>query len=128
MPETADRLAVDLAAIGERLNAATEGPWTLEIDHDDSDDAPFARFPYGFILPKPKIERRDSKYRDYDYLYTEVSDLAMADAGFLVAARSDVPRLLAAVEAVLDLIARWNRRPPPGTTPSRNARANCRGS
>jgi hypothetical protein len=88
------RLAAELAAIRERERAATRGPWEGEDDEDCW--RLFGATGTGLhplqILKAPK---RGTPYAEY----WPRED----DAKFIVAARSDVPSLLAAVEAVLKL-------------------------
>jgi hypothetical protein len=89
-----DRLAVELAAIRERERAATRGPWEGEDDEDCW--RLFGATGTGLhplqILKAPK---HGTPYAEY---WPRKND-----AEFIAHARSDVPRLLAAVEAVLEL-------------------------
>ena len=107
-----DPLAAYLTEVREREQVATPGPWVLEIDYEDSGDdyKPMTPFPYAFKLPVPNVERTLGNYRDNDYLYSEVCELTMGTAEFIAAARTDVSRLLAAVEAAQGLVARWEAK------------------
>lgn len=101
MPETeiADRLTAELAAIREREQAATTGPWQLETDRDEEYGE---EFPYAIIMPVSHTERPAGvPFREWDFRYSAMAEMTMATAEFLVEARTAVPRLLAAVEAVL---------------------------
>lgn len=91
-PTPADPVAAALAAIREREQAATRGPWEAE---DDEDCWRLFGAVSGFLHPMQlaKAPKHGTPYAEY--WPNE------ADAAFIVAARSDVPRLLAAVEAVL---------------------------
>lgn len=101
-----DKVAAYLAEIEQREQAATCGPWALETDQDWDDERTWT-YPYGIRMPEPHTTRADRSHRDFDYLYSELREMTMPTAEFLVAARSDVPRLLAAVRAGLELAARW---------------------
>lgn len=99
-----DALSAELAAIRATTAAATEGPWRAEPNtgagrvwvqigrsRHDADCEPLFRVRGG-----PSYEQRE------------------ADAAFIVAARSGVPRLLTAVEAVLEMVAEWESPFPGG--------------
>ena len=74
-----DDLAATLAEIQEREQAATPGPW---IAYGIGDDEVWSETPW-------------------DHVAETMGNVA--DARFIAAARTDVPSLLAAVEAVLKL-------------------------
>lgn len=81
-----------LAGIKTRAEKATEGPWEVDRNH------PFTSDLVGIFAPGPKhyilqVENQD----DVD---DPTSD---EDIQFLAAARTDVPRLVAAIEAVAGL-------------------------
>lgn len=97
-----DTAARFLAEVRQRIEAATAGPWLLETDCDGEGDDNWT-FPYGIRMPDAHTEHKDGSHHDWDYLYSELCEMTMPTAEFLVAARSDVPRLVAAVEAVLSL-------------------------
>lgn len=82
----------ELAAIRERVDAATEGPWVIcQSDWD------------GF-----SVERDQSNDEDgwgNEFIAREVSQGhsdGERDATFIASARTDVPRLVAALEAVVE--------------------------
>jgi hypothetical protein len=74
-----------LAAIRERAEAATEGPW-----HRDRTNSLGA-----YVI---SVRNR---------AFTIVDGLLKRDAEFIAHARTDVPALVGALEAVLDLTAEW---------------------
>jgi hypothetical protein len=84
----------DLAEISRRCEAATPGPWRSMVegrDHQSGDS---------FIMIGVGPERRED-------LYLSVGDgrpASSADHDFIAAAREDVPRLLAEVDRLRNLI------------------------
>lgn len=112
MPD--DRITAELAAIRERERAATRGPWRLEPNTGagrvwvqigarphEADCEPLFRVRTLRPTFRPEDQQREYRQRG-------------ADAAFIVAARSDIPRLLAAVEAALELASRWQQRSTTG--------------
>ena len=99
-----DRLSAELAAIKARVAAATRGPWWF-----DEDDLVWRLHGVYTIIPSfaegvpeqvvnhqiLKAPKQGTPYAEY-----WPND---ADAAFIVAARTDVPRLLALAEAVAAL-------------------------
>lgn len=92
-PTPAD-LPTTLAAIAARAAAATPGPWK----HGNANEKPYAPFwmitNEAFHNPGPD---------DEEWVAVELHTGVEADAEFIAAARTDIPLLLAAVQAVLDL-------------------------
>jgi hypothetical protein len=89
-----DRLTAELAAIKERGQAATPSPWGAGEDENSwrlSGD-----LDTGF---RPPCLIEAAKYSAYGPSYWPNE----ADAAFIVAARTDVPRLAAALEKALEL-------------------------
>ena len=102
--------AQSLAAIRRRADAAIPLPWSLERESCDCGGGygcSHGSWPYCLRLPVPKTEHEDGKTRDYDFSFTEIGDFPMETAEFMVAARTDVPRLLAAVDAALKVSAQY---------------------
>ena len=99
MAETPDPVAAELAAIRERADAAARGPWELFENHgiDHADEGWSKVYVTGEFGQPVAVA--------YETGLLEPDD-ATENAAFIVAARSDVPRLLAAVEAVLRLTQR----------------------
>ena len=95
-----DAVAVYLADITALERGATRGPWTLETDRSDDETADDHPWPYAIVMPEPTHVPADRSLQDFDYQYTEVAEMTLATAEFVVGARSAVPRLLGAVEAV----------------------------
>lgn len=79
----------ELAAIRERAEAATEGPW----EHVER------RFDGGRV--------REHSVETHAHVIAD--DLSLNSAEFIAHARTDVPRLVAALGSVLDLADRWDR-------------------
>lgn len=104
-----DPVTARLAEIEAREQAAICGPWTLETERDWDDEGPWESVS-GIRMPEPHTERPDGTHRDYDYRYSEVCEMGMPTAEFLVAARSDIPRLLGAVRAGLALADDWHQK------------------
>jgi hypothetical protein len=110
VPSDPDNVAADLAAIRSREQAATPGPWWFGEDdlmwrlHGVHATIPAQCFPGSdeVMFPEQVINHQILKAPKKGTTYTEYWP-GEADAAFIVAARSDVPRLLAAVEAVLAL-------------------------
>ena len=85
-----------LAEIRARVEAATEGPWTpMEYDHNPGDQG----VP---ILGGGERGSMAAHLTAYTMTLSNV-DQSEADAEFIAASRTDLPALLAAVEAVLEL-------------------------
>jgi predicted HAD superfamily Cof-like phosphohydrolase len=101
LPDAADAY---LAGVRAREQAATPGPWTLETDISDDETADDHPWPYAIVMPEPNHMPADRSLQDFDFKYTELAEMTMPTAEFLVAARSDVPRLLGALEAVMELV------------------------
>lgn len=101
---TDDRLTAELAAIKARADAATRGPWWF-----DEDDEVFRLHGVHAIIP-PVMDGFPEQVLNHQILkapkqgtpYAEYWP-GEADAAFIVAARADVPRLLAAVDALIEL-------------------------
>ena len=72
-----------LNEIEARANAATEGPWIVAIYKNEC-----------------KVETKRERWHVASYASPE-------DAAFIARARTDVPALVAALRAVLDLADRW---------------------
>jgi hypothetical protein len=80
-----------LAAVQQRADAATGGPWTVERQSDASD-----------------VNVRHMRPDDEPDLFVACTgdphyDGTVHDAEFIAASRTDVPRLVAALTAALDL-------------------------
>lgn len=110
----ADDLTTVLDAIQERADAATPGPWGRDT----------ATFPWGAVT-----ENVVGPGGLWDVATCHGGDLppdegraqqARRDADFLARARTDIPRLLAAVRAVLNVIE-WTDRPLISTAQVRDA-------
>lgn len=98
MADNPHPLAAILAGIGDREQAATEGPWRASRSNADREsdfgEVDFPRHPRAVQVRQPYFTDGGGS------LVVNDAD-ARADAAFIAGARSDVPRLLAAVEAVL---------------------------
>ncbi len=98
-------MTIDLNAIRARADAATEGPWRLETDHCDCSDGicSHGAFPYAIRLPVHTVGNADrpcvpgDSLDGYNHLATDMPDLTMETAEFIVHARTDVPALLAEI-------------------------------
>ena len=97
-----DKLTAELAAIKEREQAATAGPWWF-----DEDDQVFRLHGVHMIIP-PVMEGFPEQVLNHQILKAPKQGSPYAeywpneaDAAFIVAARTDVPRLLAALDVVL---------------------------
>jgi hypothetical protein len=103
-----DPLATELAAMQEREQAATPGPWWFGEDdlmwrlHGVHATIPAQCFPGSdeVMFPEQVINHQILKAPKKGTTYAEYWP-GEADAAFIVAARSDVPRLVAAVVAIL---------------------------
>jgi hypothetical protein len=110
-PET-DPLTAELGAIRERVTAATEGPWWSDEDdlmyrlHGVHARTPPYRFPGTdeVMIPEQVLNHQILKAPKTGTPYAEYWPNA-ADDAFITNARSDVPRLLAAVEAAMSFHA-----------------------
>ena len=106
-----DRVSAERDAIRATTDAATEGPWRAEPNTGA-----------GRVWVQIGRQRHDA---DCEPLFNVRGGAEYAqreaDAAFIVAARSAMPRLLAAVEAVLELTAEFNvedgHYPDPGMPP-----------
>ncbi len=102
-PVTPDSAAAYLAEVREREQAATPGPWWSDEDelmwrlHGVHAIIPAQM---GGLIPEQVMNHQIAKAPKSGTPYAEYWPNA-ADDAFIVAARSDVPRLAAAVEAVL---------------------------
>jgi hypothetical protein len=107
-----DPLAV-LAEIRQREQAATPEPWSLEYELCDcGGENGFGHqdYPYAIRTSVPHILRVEGEaHLDGDYVHSEISELTFRDVEFIVAARTDMPRLLAIPEALLKLAAEFDR-------------------
>lgn len=93
-----------LAAIRQREQAATKGPWTVEHDSDCAEYGPIVEFPHSIVGPR----NIGSGGKRYEFRVSEISELSEEDAQFLAHARSDVPYLLDLVEGLRGEIALLN--------------------
>ncbi len=92
-----DLIAAELDAVREYERRATAGPWKAEREHlYDMDDAPFSL---------PSVTGPDGQE-----IFGGSVDQPGADLRFAARARTDIPRLLAALDAVLE------RHAPTATT------------
>jgi hypothetical protein len=118
-------MTLDLDQIRARAQAATDGPWRLVTDTCDCGGDHGCRhgtYPYALRLPEHTVRDADRSCepgdpRDsYRHNASEISDLTMGTAEFIVHARTDVPALLAEIDrlrAERDTaweVARGNRR------------------
>lgn len=99
--------AIDLDAIQQRVNAAAEGPWELLTESCDCGGeygCSHGEYPYAIRLPGHKVgythkycnpDQADDSHRHHA---SDISDLPMETVEFVVAARSDVPALLAEID------------------------------
>jgi hypothetical protein len=101
------KVAAELAAIRDREQAATPGPWWFDEDdevwrlHGVRARIPAWQVPgSGALIPEQIVNAQILKAPKSGTPYAEYWP-GEADAAFIVAARSDVPRLVAAVEAAL---------------------------
>ena len=105
-----DPAPATLAGIRAIEQAATPGPWHLEWDSCDCGDGygcSHGSWPHAIRNSRADTEpRQDGKQRDWDYKHTEISELGGADAEFIVTARTVMPLLLAAVDALTGALER----------------------
>lgn len=100
-----------LEEIKARASAATAGPWRLEQDNADDWEAGINDGDYPYAIHGPHNVSYESwgdewKRIHADYLtrVSEVSEMTEADAQFITAARTDVPKLVAALESVEEVL------------------------
>ena len=87
-----DLIAIELDAVRGYERQATVGPWKVEREHGhDMDDLPWSL---------PSVTGPDGRE-----IFGGFADQPGADLKFAARARTDVPRLLAALDAVLTLHA-----------------------
>lgn len=102
-----ENVSAELARIKGLVEGATEGPWSVELDNNDSYEGGISYGDYPCAIQGPDTTHvwasTPSMVEEYGHKFSEVSELTIPDAEFIAAARTDVPRLLAAVEAVLAL-------------------------
>ena len=102
-----------LAEIRARVEAATEGPWRVDYDNADDWEAGIAAgdYPEAIVGPRNIVHEKASdgfrrlledKYATAN-IVNEICELTTSDATFIAASRTDLPALLAAVQAVMDL-------------------------
>lgn len=99
-----DEMRRSLLGIRDRAAKASPGPWTLETDSDDREFATNPPFPFAIHGPVNECYAERPEADPFRTQVSEVSDLSMEDAEFLVHAREDIPRLLAAADALLMLV------------------------
>ncbi len=100
-------MAASLLGIHRREKAATPGPWTLETEQGDAEYSVNPPYPYAIHGPvnEPYADAKPGTTgHEYRTTITDMTQLRMEDAEFIVHARVDVPRLLACAEALLDLV------------------------
>ena len=119
--QTAD---LDIAAIRQRADNATPGPWTLMTDSCDCGGdwgCRHGEFPFALRLPTHTVSNQNrpcdpgDSLDSYRHNASEFGDLTMADGEFIAAARSDVPALLAEVERLrrfIEWVARLDQYDP----------------
>lgn len=108
----ADDLASTLAEIREREQAATKGPWEWDVIPALGDRP-------AVLLPDPDNDDRA------DLLFqADAPQATEADAEFIANARTDVPRLLAALEAALKEADNLSRKTVKGS-PLERIRGEC---
>ena len=111
--ESTDRVAAYLADVREREQAATPGPWW-----SDQDDGVYrlhgvaGRIPAQDPIPEQVMNKQIAKAPKQGTPYAEYWP-DEADDAFITQARTDLPRLLAAVERVLELAERPSTGIPP---------------
>jgi hypothetical protein len=106
--ETVTRdLLAELTEMRRREQAATAPPWTLEFELCDCGGENGCacgqeRYPYAIRTGEPHVTRPGGAPNpDYDFIHSEICELTHGDAEFIAMARTDMPRLLAALDAVL---------------------------
>lgn len=82
----------ELAAIEARVNAATKGPWSASIDNFDPDHSKLEA-----VVDNEQVDILFTMETGYEDSLEAHKSQAYKDAQFIAAARTDVPRLLAAV-------------------------------
>ncbi len=108
---------LNLDHIRRRVDAATPGPWRLQIDHCDCNDGicSHGSFPFAIALPSHTTSNADTpcdrtdSLDSYRHSASDISALTMETAEFIAHARQDVPALLAEVDrlqAELDRLGR----------------------
>lgn len=105
--------ALDLDAIEARAAAATAGPWGTDWESCGCEPGCYCgSWVRAITMPEPHGERpRDgSGYADYQYDYTEVSEMTTATAEFIAAARTDVPALAAEVRRLQRIVEAVGQR------------------
>lgn len=85
-----------LAAVQQRADAATDGPWKAYDSNEETDYLPLWSVANDAFHNPPADEGAP-------WVAVDVQVGHRADAEFIAAARTDVPRLVAALTAVLDL-------------------------
>lgn len=89
-------LKTALSTIGERAKAATEGPW-VAIPGDSYDAYPHVKAKNSSFIVYDHADV-DQKTAAEDFKFPGVE----ADAAFIAAARQDVPKLLAVIDALIE--------------------------
>ena len=109
-PATPDPVAATLAEIREREQAATAGPWWF-----DEDELMWRLHGVHAVIPEQMDGLIPEQVMNHQILKAPKSGTryaeywpGAADAAFITNARTDVPRLAAALEAVLALAADWS--------------------
>lgn len=98
-----------LRVIQERADAATDGPW---VTFDTSSEDPDLNDGLPHIL-MPEYMRAMASWNEIGYVSVDYPD----DAEFIAHSRTDVPRLVAALLAVLDLLDKADERDPQAGDP-----------
>lgn len=88
-------MSLDLDAIRARADAATEGPWET-TQAQDEESTTWIEAPYDDVLHHDE--------RGYGHMRENFAWMKRADAEFIAHARTDIPRLLAALDAVEALV------------------------
>ena len=83
-----------LAEMQDRCDAATDGPWVASWDEADE---------WFSIHGRPNPAKGDERMVCPEVATLDREKWCTADAEFISHARTDLPRLAAAIEAVLDL-------------------------
>lgn len=106
-----------LAPIRARLAAATPGPWSVEHDNADDWEMGISDGDYPCCIVGPlnvSLSPSDAEkpwWKDSRNKVSEVSEMSNEDAEFIANAPTDLTRLLAAIEAVVDLSERTLNAP-----------------
>lgn len=99
----------ELAAIRERAEAATEGPWVDGMGtHGNPADGP--------EFCEVRTTPTDDHTRGITIAELDLVQAAAQDAEFIAHARADVPRLVDALEAVLETADEWAASPAVGAS------------